>query len=167
MEITQKISPMIWFDDQARTAAETYVDIFPRSRILTTTHYSEAGREFHGQEPGTDMTVTFELAGCLFTALNGGPMVTFNEAVSLQVYCDDQEEVDYYWERLGDGGDPQAQRCGWLKDRFGLSWQVVPVALIELLQDSDGERAGRVMQAVMTMTRIDIAALRAARDGGA
>ena len=126
MQIVQMITPCLWFDSQAEEAAGFYTAIFKKSRILTISRYGEAGREVHGKAPGTVMTVAFELDGQRFTALNGGPLFKFNEAVSFQVNCRTQEEVDYYWEKLSAGGDEKAQQCGWLKDRYGLSWQVVP-----------------------------------------
>ncbi|HEX6747547.1 MAG TPA: VOC family protein [Longimicrobium sp.] len=126
MAITQRIVPCLWFDDQAEEAARFYTGIFPNSRIRTTTHYGPAGFEIHQRPTGSVMTVEFELDGQAFTALNGGPIFTFNEAVSLQVMCETQEEIDSYWEKLGAGGDPNAQQCGWLKDRYGLSWRWCP-----------------------------------------
>lgn len=155
----QKITPCLWFDGQAENAARFYVSLFPNSRINRVLRYSDAGREQHGQPPGTVMTVAFELDGRTFTALNGGPMFKFTEAVSFIVDCATQDEVDYYWNKLGEGGEPAAQQCGWLKDRYGLSWQIVPRRLLELLSDPDPETAGRVMQAMMSMKKIDIAAL--------
>jgi predicted 3-demethylubiquinone-9 3-methyltransferase (glyoxalase superfamily) len=165
MATTQRISPCLWFADQADEAARFYTGIFPNSRITATTRYGEAGEEIHGQAPGTVMTVAFELDGHAFTALNGGPAFTFNEAVSLQVNCATQEEIDHYWEKLGAGGDPKAQQCGWLKDRYGLSWQVVPEGMEELFADEDPARAQRAMQAMLQMRKLDIAALRRAADG--
>ncbi len=159
------ITPCLWFDDQAEEAARFYVAIFDDSRLLEVSRYGEAGQEVHGQLAGRVMTVAFELAGQRFTALNGGPAFRFNEAISLQVHCATQEEVDHSWTRLGEGGDPEAQRCGWLKDRYGLSWQVIPLALIEMLSAPDREKAGRVMQAMLGMRKIDIAALRRAYEG--
>lgn len=161
----RKITPFLWFDGQAEQAAEFYVSVFPNSRITRVLRYSEAGSERHGHPPGTVMTVAFELDGQRFTALNGGPMFKFTEAVSFVVDCATQDEVDYYWERLGEGGDPAAQQCGWLKDRYGLSWQIVPRRLLELLSDPNPDTAGRVMQAMMPMQKIDIAALERAAGG--
>lgn len=155
----QQISPCLWFDDQAEAAVEFYTAIFENSKIINLTRYSEAGREFHGKPPGTVMTVEFELNGQRFTALNGGPMFQFNEAISFQVDCRTQEEVDHYWERLSEGGDEKAQQCGWLKDKFGVSWQIVPTVLTELLQDKDAEKSQRVMNAMLQMKKIDIATL--------
>src|SRR5690606_26262881 len=159
MHRQQKIVPCLWFDEQAEEAAAFYTGIFPDSRITRITRYGEAGFEFHGKAPGTVMTVAFELAGQAFTALNGGPLFRFSEALSLQVMCASQEEVDHYWARLGEGGDPQAQQCGWLKDRFGLTWQVVPEALLEMLQAEDQAAVQRATEAMLRMRRLDVAAL--------
>lgn len=150
------ITPFLWFDGTAETAAEHYVSIFPDSRILQVMRYGKAGREQHGQPPGSVMTVEFELDGQPFTALNGGPHFKFSPAVSFVVHCRTQAEVDHYWDRLGSGGPVAAQQCGWLADCFGLSWQIVPDRLIELLS---GPAAGRVMEAMMQMKKIDIAVL--------
>jgi predicted 3-demethylubiquinone-9 3-methyltransferase (glyoxalase superfamily) len=166
MASIQRIVPCLWFDGQAEEAAELYTSIFPSSRIVKTARYGEAGREHHRQEPGSVMVVEFELDGQRFVGLNGGPQFQFTEAISLQVMCDDQEEVDYYWEKLGEGGDPNARQCGWLKDRFGLSWQVVPTVVTELLSDPSSERSQRAMEAVMEMKKIDIDTVRRAYDGG-
>jgi predicted 3-demethylubiquinone-9 3-methyltransferase (glyoxalase superfamily) len=155
----------LWFDQQAQEAAEFYTGIFKNSRILDISRYGEAGRDVHGQLPGTVMTVAFELDGQAFTALNGGPIFKFNEAISLQIHCDTQEEVDHYWTRLSAGGDEQAQQCGWLKDRYGVSWQVVPRALIDMIKDPDPKKSGRVMEAMLKMKKIDIAAIQRAHAG--
>jgi predicted 3-demethylubiquinone-9 3-methyltransferase (glyoxalase superfamily) len=154
-----KISPFLWFDTQAEDAATYYVRTFPNSRIVDVTRYGEAGPGPKGQA----MTVRFELEGREYIALNGGPHFTFNEAVSFSIDCKDQEEVDRYWGRLTDGG--QEGQCGWLKDRFGLSWQVNPSRLGELLGDPDPGRAARAMEAMMKMKKIDIAALEKAAAG--
>ncbi|QKT03941.1 VOC family protein [Ectothiorhodospiraceae bacterium 2226] len=160
-----RISPCLWFDDQAQEAAAFYVGIFPNARLLATTHYGEAGQEIHGRPPGSVMTVEFELDGTRFTALNGGPQAfAFNMAVSFEVHCATQEEVDHYWARLGEGGDPQAQQCGWLTDKYGVSWQVVPEGMTELLT-GDPQRAERVMSALLQMKKLDIAALERAAAG--
>lgn len=158
----QKITPCLWFDDQAEEAAEFYTSIFANSRIVSITHYGEAGHEIHGKPAGSVLTVAFELEGQPFTALNGGPMFKFNEAISLQVNCQTQQEIDNYWEKLFAGGDAAAQQCGWLKDKYGLSWQIVPIVLPQMLQDKDGEKADRVMQAILQMKKIDIAQLKQA-----
>ena len=160
-----RIAPCLWFDGQAEAAAQFYTSVFENSRILGLTRYGEAGREFHGQAPGTVMTVAFEVDGLAFTALNGTPAFRFTEAVSFQVLCDTQAEVDRYWAKLGEGGDPAAQQCGWLKDRFGLSWQVVPSMLPELLLKGDPQRSERMMQALMPMQKLDIDALQQAWQG--
>jgi predicted 3-demethylubiquinone-9 3-methyltransferase (glyoxalase superfamily) len=156
MKVTKRISPCLWFDGQAEDAVKFYTSIFERSKTLTVTRYGEAGREIHGRKPGSVMTVEFELDGQRFTALNGGPDFKFNEAISFQVHCEDQAELDRYWNKLTAGGDPKFQQCGWLKDRFGVSWQVVPVVLPKLMSDPDPERSGRVMEALLRMKKIDI-----------
>ena len=158
----QPITPCLWFDDQAEQAANFYLSIFPHSKILSVSRYGEAGQEFHGKPPGTVMTVAFELDGQKFTALNGGPMFQFNEAVSFQVHCETQEEVDHYWEKLSEGGDPKAQQCGWLKDQFGVSWQIVPAILPEFIKAEDPEKSQPVMQALLQMKKLDIEALKQA-----
>lgn len=155
----QPITPCLWFDDQGEEAAKFYTSIFKNSQIKEISRYTEAGQEIHGKQPGTVMAVAFELNGQPFTALNGGPMFKFNEAISLQVHCQTQEEVDYYWEKLSEGGDENAQQCGWLKDKYGVSWQIVPTVLSELMQDKDAGRAQRVMNALLQMKKLDIAAL--------
>ena len=165
MASTQPITPCLWFDNQAEEAARFYTGIFKNSKIGKISRYTEAGREAHGRPPGSVMTVEFELNGQPFTALNGGPHFKFNEAVSFQVMCQDQEEVDYYWNNLTSGGDPNAQQCGWVKDKYGLSWQVVPTALIEMMGDPDREKSGRAMEAMLKMKKIDIAAMRRAYEG--
>jgi predicted 3-demethylubiquinone-9 3-methyltransferase (glyoxalase superfamily) len=160
-----KISPCLWFDNQGEDAANFYVGIFKNSKINAIARYGEAGKEVHGMPPGSVMTVDFELDGQSFTALNGGPIFKFSEAISFQIECETQEEVDYYWEKLNEGGDPDAQQCGWVKDKFGLSWQVVPRILPELLMDPDTVKSQRAMQAMMGMKKLDIAALQRAFDG--
>ena len=165
MASTQPITPCLWFDSQAEEAARFYTGIFKNSKIGKISRYTEAGREAHGRPPGSVMTVEFELNGQPFTALNGGPHFKFNEAVSFQIMCRDQEEVDHYWNNLTEGGDPNAQQCGWVKDKYGLSWQVVPTALIEMMSDPDREKSGRAMEAMLKMKKIDIAAMRQAYEG--
>jgi predicted 3-demethylubiquinone-9 3-methyltransferase (glyoxalase superfamily) len=162
MPVIQKITPCLWFDDQAEEAVAFYTAIFRNSKIGKVTRYGEAGREVHGKRAGTVLTVAFELEGQSFTALNGGPEFKFNEAISLQVNCQTQEDVDYYWKKLSEGGDEKAQQCGWLKDRYGVSWQIVPIVLPEMLSDPDTERAGRVMEAMLRMKKLDIDVLRRA-----
>lgn len=161
--LMQKITPCLWFDDQAEEAAKFYTSIFEDSRILKISYFGEAGHEVHGRPAGSVMTVEFELNGQRFTALNGGPQFKFTEAISLEVNCRDQDEVDRFWERLSEGGEPGP--CGWLKDRFGLSWQVVPTVLAELLTSDDTEKAGRAMAAMLKMKKIDIATLEQAYQG--
>ena len=165
MQRIQRITPCLWFDDQAEEAARFYTAIFSNSRIVGMTRYGEAGREVHGRPAGSVMVVAFELDGQAFTALNGGPVFTFNEAISLQVSCETQEDVDHYWDRLSQGGDAKAQQCGWLKDRYGVSWQIVPTVLPEMLADPDTGRSQRAMAAMLTMKKIDIAALQRAFAG--
>ena len=155
-----RITPCLWFDTEGEEAATFYVSLFKNSRITEVSRYGETGP----REAGTVMLVSFELDGQPFTALNGGPEFTFNEAISLQIDCQSQEEVDYYWDGLTAGGEEGP--CGWLKDRYGVSWQVVPSALITLVQDPDPGRSQRAMAAMMTMKKIDIAAIQAAADQG-
>lgn len=154
-----RIIPNLWFDTQAEEAAEFYVAIFPNSRVTDLTRYTEAGPG----AAGSVLTVNFELDGQLFTAINGGPQFPFTEAVSFVIECADQAELDHYWERLTDGG--QEVQCGWLKDRYGLSWQVVPAGWEELMSDPDPERVARATTAMLGMVKLDIAALQAAADG--
>jgi predicted 3-demethylubiquinone-9 3-methyltransferase (glyoxalase superfamily) len=165
MAAVRPITPCLWFDNQAEEAARYYTGIFKNSKIGAISRYGEAGKEVHGQKPGTAMTVAFELNGQPFTALNGGPIFKFNEAVSFQIMCETQEEVDQYWNKLSAGGDPKAQQCGWLKDKYGLSWQVVPTALAEMMSNPDKEKSGRAMEALMQMKKLDIAALQQAYEG--
>jgi predicted 3-demethylubiquinone-9 3-methyltransferase (glyoxalase superfamily) len=154
-----RITPNLWFDTQAEEAAEFYVSVFPNSRVVEKTHYPEDAP----REAGTVMTVAWELDGRRFVGINGGPEFTFSEAVSFEIHCATQDEIDYYWQRLSEGGEEGP--CGWLKDRFGLSWQVVPDGMEELFADADPERARRAMTAMLGMRKLDIAALRAAADG--
>ena len=157
----QRITPNLWFDTEAEEAAGFYTSVFKNSRIVSKAHYTEAGP----REAGMVMVVEFELDGQRFVGINGGPDFTFDEAVSLQINCDDQDEVDYYWERLSEGGEEGP--CGWLKDRYGLSWQVTPTGMDELFADPDPKRAERAMKAMLGMRKLDIAALRSAADGAA
>lgn len=165
MQVVQKITPCLWFDDQAEEAVEFYAAIFRNSRIVEVARYGEAGREIHGKPVGTVMTVAFELEGQAFTALNGGPIFKFNEAISFQVSCETQKDVDYYWEKLSQGGDVKAQQCGWLKDKYGASWQIVPRVLVEMITDPDPEKSQRVMTAMLQMKKIDIEGLKRAYAG--
>jgi predicted 3-demethylubiquinone-9 3-methyltransferase (glyoxalase superfamily) len=160
-----QITPCLWFDDQAEEAARFYTGIFRNSKMTNVSRYGEAGHEIHGRPAGSVMTVAFELNGQAFTALNGGPVFKFNEAISLQVPCDTQEEVDYYWNMLSEGGDKQAQQCGWLKDKYGVSWQVFPEILVEMMNDADKKKSGRVMEAMLRMKKIDIGELQRAYAG--
>jgi predicted 3-demethylubiquinone-9 3-methyltransferase (glyoxalase superfamily) len=155
----QKITPCLWFDTEGEEAARFYTSVFPNSRIVDTAHYGSAGPRSEGMA----MTVNFELDGQQFIALNGGPEFSFNEAISLEVSCEKQEEVDFYWSTLSEGGEEGP--CGWLKDKFGVSWQIVPKRLIELIQDPDREKAQRVMAAMLEMKKIEIDALEEAAAG--
>ena len=165
MTAVQPITPCLWFDKQAEEAARYYTGIFKNSKIGKISRYGEAGREVHGQAPGTAMTVEFELNGQPFTALNGGPIFKFNEAISFQIMCQTQEELDHYWNKLSEGGDKNSQQCGWLKDKYGLSWQVVPTVLAEMMSDPNKEKSGRAMEALLQMKRLDIAELKRAFEG--
>jgi predicted 3-demethylubiquinone-9 3-methyltransferase (glyoxalase superfamily) len=155
----QRITPNLWFDTEAEEAAHFYISVFPNSRIVSTARYPEGAPG----PAGSVMTVEFELDGQRLVGINGGPQFPFTEAVSLQINCESQDEVDHYWERLTDGGEEV--QCGWLKDRYGLSWQVVPAGMEELFSDPDPQRAQRAMQAMLGMRKLDVAALRAAADG--
>ena len=157
----QRITPNLWFDDQAEEAARYYVSIFKDSEIGAISRYGSGGP----MPEGSVLTVAFTLEGQSFTALNGGPQFTFSEAISFIVHCSTQEEVDHYWGRLSEGGPEQAQMCGWLKDKYGVSWQIVPDALIEFITDADPAKAQRTVQAMLQMKKLDIAALRRAHDG--
>jgi predicted 3-demethylubiquinone-9 3-methyltransferase (glyoxalase superfamily) len=159
-----KIIPCLWFGHTAEEAARYYCGIFPNSRIGQISYYGKAGVEQHRMKEGTVLTVQFHLDGQEFTALNGGDVFKFNEAVSLQIMVDDQKELDYYWDRLGAGGDPKAQVCGWLKDRYGLSWQVVPKDIVQWW-GVPNEKSERAMTALMRMKKLDIAELRRAYEG--
>lgn len=158
-----KITPCLWFDGQAEEAAELYTSIFDDSKIKNVTRYSEASAEVSGKPEQSVMTVEFELAGQTFVALNGGPQFEFTEAISFQVHCETQQEVDELWDALTEGGEES--QCGWLKDRFGVSWQITPTALPELLNKGNAEQAERVTQAMLQMRKLDIETLRRAYDG--
>ncbi|MDD5198496.1 MAG: VOC family protein [Terrimicrobiaceae bacterium] len=158
-----KISPCLWFDGQAEEAANYYTAIFPDSKITAVSRYGEAGSQEHGWKPGSVMLVAFDLGGQPFTALNGGPEFKFNEAVSFQIECATQDEIDHYWEKLS--AVPEAEMCGWLKDKFGLSWQVLPELLPELLGAPDHAGSQRAMQAMLQMKKLDIAGLQRAFAG--
>lgn len=160
-----RITPCLWFAGEAEEAAAWYASIFPSSRITSTDRFQGDPGPEGGPQPGDVLTVAFELAGQPFVALNGGHGFQFSEAVSFMIACADQAEVDHYWDRLGAGGDPNAQQCGWLKDRFGVSWQVIPTRLYELLADPDPERARRTTAALLAMKKLDIAELERAAAG--
>ena len=159
----QKITPFLWFDNQAEEAANFYTGIFKKSRIVKVARYGEEGAKVSGRPKGTVMTIEFELDGQTFTALNGGPHFKFTEAVSFLVSCETQDEVDVFWEKLSEGG--QKNQCGWLKDKFGLSWQIVPTVLGDLMSDPDPEKSKRVMTAMLKMTKVDIKVLQQAHAG--
>ena len=165
MPVVRKITPCLWFDDQAEQAAGFYTAIFKNSKVTAVSRYGEAGKEVHGRPVGSVMTVAFELEEQTFTALNGGPIFKFNEAISFQVGCETQAEVDHYWAKLSAGGDPNAQQCGWLKDKYGVSWQIVPRVLVEMLMDPDAGKSQRVMTAMLRMKKIDIGELKRAYAG--
>jgi len=161
--MTEKITPFLWFDGQAEEAAKFYVSIFRNAKILNVVRYTEAGKKVHGRTPGSAMTVEFQLEGQRFIALNGGPQFKFTEAISFSVVCRTQVEVDRFWKKLSEGGEEGP--CGWLKDKYGLSWQINPTILGELLGDKDAKKAGRVMNAMLKMKKINIAALKKAYNG--
>lgn len=159
------LAPCLWFDDEAEEAVDVYTAIFPDSKIVRVSRYGTEGHDLHGRPVGSVMTIDFELDGHPLTALNGGPQFTFNEAVSLQVFCETQDEVDHYWEELGKDGDPLARQCGWLKDRFGVSWQIIPRGVTELVGSPESERSQRAMRALLRMEKLDLAAIRRAYQG--
>jgi len=161
----QKITPCLWFDNQAEEAAKFYVSLFPNSAVGAVTRYGKEGFEVHGRPEGSVMTVNFSLEGQEFTALNGGPHFKFSEAISFVVRCETQTEVDHYWDELGEGGDERARQCGWLKDKYGVSWQIVPAALFEMMAGTDRIKSERAMRAMLQMKKLDLAALRRAYEG--
>ncbi|MFD2246525.1 VOC family protein [Pontibacter ruber] len=165
MKAKQKITTNLWFNRQAEEAVAFYTSIFKDSEVLRRTRYTKEGQEFHKMPEGAVMTIEFRIEGQKFVALNGGPEFRFTEAVSFIIDCDSQEEIDYYWEKLSAGGDEEAQQCGWLKDRFGVSWQVVPSALTDMLQSDDTAKAQRVLKALFQMKKIDIKTLQQAYEG--
>jgi predicted 3-demethylubiquinone-9 3-methyltransferase (glyoxalase superfamily) len=165
MPITTKIAPCLWFDSEGEEAARFYTSVFPNSKIIHVSRYGEVGQEIHGRKPGSVMTVEFELDGQRFTALNGGPVFKFSEAISFQISCDSQDEVDHFWNRLAEGGPVEAQQCGWVKDKFGVSWQVVPAVLNELVSDPDPAKSARAFGAMLKMKKLDIAELKRAHAG--
>ena len=160
-----RIVPCLWFDDQAEAAVSQYTAVFPGATIGRTTRYTKEAARVSGCKEGSVMTIEFHLDGQSLTALNGGPVFKFNEAISLAVHCDTQEALDHYWAGLGAGGDPKAQQCGWLKDRYGVSWQIVPIQLVEWMHDPDPNVVQRVTAAMLQMKKFDIAALQRAADG--
>jgi predicted 3-demethylubiquinone-9 3-methyltransferase (glyoxalase superfamily) len=164
MKSHQQIAPCLWFDTQAEEAANFYVSVFKNAKIIATTRYGEAGQEVHGKPPGSVLTVEFELNGLMFMALNGGPVFQFNEAISMMVDCETQEEIDYYWEKLS--AVPESEQCGWLKDKYGVSWQIFPFALSrQMLGEPDNPNSQRAFAAMMEMKKIDIAGLKKAYEG--
>jgi predicted 3-demethylubiquinone-9 3-methyltransferase (glyoxalase superfamily) len=165
MSVVQKITPNLWFDTQAEEAAKLYVSIFNNAHIGRISRYRAEGYEIHGMAEGRVMTVQFTIEGQDFVALNGGPHFQFNEAISFVVNCESQEEVDYFWEKLAEGGDPDAQQCGWLKDKYGVSWQIVPIILAEMINDSDPDKSQRVSKAMLAMKKLDIDKLKQAYSG--
>lgn len=165
MPVTSRIAPCLWFDNQAEEAAAFYTGLFPNSKIVCTTRYPKAGHEIHARAEGSVMTVVFEIDGLRFTALNGGPVFTFNEAISLMVECATPKDVDYYWAKLGEGGAEDAKQCGWLKDKSGVSWQLIPAVLSKLLQDPGLAKCERVMAALLQIQEIGLAALQQGAKG--
>lgn len=162
----EKITPCLWFDSNAEEAVNFYTAIFKNSKIGKISRYGKEGYEIHGKPEGTVLTVEFELNGQQFTALNGGPLFKFNEAISFQVDCESQEELDYYWGKLSEGGDKNAQRCGWLKDKYGVSWQIIPSILGEMLQGKNAKKSQSVMKALLQMGKLDIETLKQAYEQG-
>jgi predicted 3-demethylubiquinone-9 3-methyltransferase (glyoxalase superfamily) len=165
MSTISRFTPCLWFDGRGEEAARFYTSVFKNSRITSISRYGEEGRDIHGRTPGSVLTVEFEIDGAPFTALNGGPNLQFNEAVSFQVNCRNQEEIDYFWDKLGEGGDPNARQCGWLKDRFGVSWQIVPDDMAEVLKDAPNEKSERAMAAMFKMKKLDLTTIRKAYEG--
>ena len=166
LDIMTQITPFLWFDDNAEEAVNFYTSVFKDSKIQRITRYSEAAAKATGRSKGSLMTAAFQLNGQQFVALNGGPQFKFNEAISFVINCENQKEVDYYWEKLTDGGDAKAQQCGWLKDKYGLSWQVVPTILGKLLADKNANKSQSVMMAMLQMKKMDVAALEKAYKEG-
>jgi len=163
MAVHQRITPCLWFDNEAEEAARFYVSVFRNARIGRISRYGKEGFEVHGRPEGSVMVVEFEIEGQSFTALNGGPQFKFNEAISFQVPCETQKEIDHYWDKLSAGGE--IRQCGWLKDKFGVAWQIFPAALPDMMSDPDTAKAGRAMNAMLGMKKLDLATLRAAYDG--
>lgn len=167
MATLQKIIPNLWFDRDAEAAAKFYTSIFKDSSIGEATRFGKEGFEIHGMPEGTVMTIEFTIAGQQFVGLNGGPVFKFSEAISFIVHCDTQEEIDYYWSKLGEQGDPKAQQCGWLKDKFGVSWQVVPSVMNKMFKDKDAKKVARVTKVMLQMKKLEIAPLIRAFEGEA
>lgn len=165
MQKITKINPCLWFDKNAADAVSFYTGIFKNSAVHRTAYFTDEGTDIHHMPEGMVLTIEFELEGQQFVALNGGPDFKFNEAVSFMVNCETQEEIDYYWEKLNEGGDEKAQQCGWLKDKFGLSWQITPTILADMMVDKDIEKVKRVTKVMLQMKKLDIAALQRAYDG--
>ena len=165
MSITARIRPCLWFDSQAEEATNLYVSVFPNSRVVKVTRYGEAGVEVHGRPVGSVMTVEFELDGTPVIALNGGPHFQFSPAVSLEVHCDSQAEIDHYWARLSEGGEPAAQQCGWLADRWGMAWQIVPRGFADMIPETPTPASERAFSAMLGMKKLDWAALQEAYEG--
>jgi predicted 3-demethylubiquinone-9 3-methyltransferase (glyoxalase superfamily) len=161
--LQQKINPCLWFDTEAEDAAKFYTSVFQNSRIKRISRYGKAGQDVHGKKPGSVMVVEFEIEGQTFLALNGGPQFKFNEAVSLHVQCETQDEIDHFWSRLAQGG--QEGRCGWLKDKYGLSWQIVPTVMADMMTDADSAKSERAMNAILKMKKLDLQSLKSAFDG--
>jgi predicted 3-demethylubiquinone-9 3-methyltransferase (glyoxalase superfamily) len=161
----KNITPCLWFDSEGEDAANFYVSIFKNSKIKHISRYTESGKEFHGKPVGSVMAVSFDLNGQEHSIINGGPLFKLSEAISFQVMCESQEEVDYYWEKLSAGGDAEAQACGWLKDKFGVSWQVIPAEFLDLLKAGDGEKSKRMMDAMFQMKKLDLNVLKKAYNG--
>jgi predicted 3-demethylubiquinone-9 3-methyltransferase (glyoxalase superfamily) len=162
---TQKITPCLWFNAQAEEAVDFYLTVFNNASKGRVSYYSSEGQEIHGMQPESVLTIEFDLEGQTFLALNGGPDFKFNEAVSFIINCKDQAEVDYYWDKLKEGGDEKAQICGWLKDKFGVSWQVTPTIVADMLQDKDSAKTSRMMAKLMKMRKLDVKELQDAFDG--
>lgn len=162
MAAIQKITPSLWFDRNAEEAVQFYTTVFKNSKVLRTSFYTKAGQEQQRMEAGSVMTIEFSLEGQHFMALNGGPAFKFNEAVSFVVYCNTQDEIDHYWNQLSAGGDPKSQQCGWLKDRFGVSWQIVPASLPDMMASRDTQKVENAFAALMNMKKLDLAAIEAA-----
>lgn len=165
MASLKKMSTCLWFDTQAEEAARFYTSIFPNSKITQVTHYGAEGHDQHKKPAGSVLTVSFQLDGNEFTGLNGGPGFTFNEAISLELHCETQKDIDYFWDKLTPGGDPKAQVCGWLKDKYGVSWQVAPAVMYQWLENSPNPASERVMKAMMQMQKLDLATLKSAYEG--